>query len=66
MSAAKVIPITSRRSLRLGRRRQPRERRGVVAARRWTFRSADRLYVLLAGLVGGLAAGALVSAILLR
>lgn len=69
MSVAKVIPIQQRRSsLRVGRRRYVRERRrGYTVSKRWTkFRSMDRLYVLLAGLVGGLAAGSLVTALLLR
>jgi|GEM_PF-6446319 len=68
MSVAKVIPIQQRRSsLRVGRRRTLRERRrGYTVSRRWkTFRSLDRLYVLLAGL-SGLAAGSLVTALLLR
>jgi len=69
MSVAKVIPIQQRRgSLRVGRRRMLRERRrGYTVSRRWkTFRSMDRLYVLLAGLVGGAAAGTLITALLLR
>ena len=69
MSVAKVIPIEQRRSsLRVGRRRNLRERRRgyIVSRRRKTFRTMDRLYMLLAGLVVGSAAGALITMMVLR
>lgn len=67
MSVAKVIPLEQRRStLRVVRKRKNRERRGFAVSRRWmAFRSMDRLYILLAGL-GGMAAGVLLSLMLLR
>ncbi|HEY8347300.1 MAG TPA: hypothetical protein VIL07_08505 [Symbiobacteriaceae bacterium] len=64
MSLAKVIPIHERRGRRVGRRRrQPGRRR--FSASRW-FRSSERFYWLLAGLVGGLTAGTLISLLVFR